>query len=118
MNGTVILIGIVLFFIISGLINFVSDLENDGKNNSVYSPKEINDKQYYSLNIIGEQTLVLDSLSDTQKKEIWKKSPLKDEMLEFFPDFSLMSKFIEERIIDDGAFKKKLLKVLSYGKKN
>ena len=120
MNGTVIFVGIALFFIISGLINFVGDLEYKENSNSVFSSKEvnINEKEYYGTNVVGEQTIILNGLSTYKKREIWNKSPLKSEMMNFFPNFSLMSEFVEDRVVDDSDFKKKLLeKIKTTGEK-
>ena len=111
MNKTVILGGIILFFIVSNLINFINDLQEEVDQPSSYSKKvaQIDSEKYYETNVIGEQILVLNGLSEDKKREIWNISPLKREMMELFPKFSLMHNFVEERIIDDGDFKKNLL---------
>ena len=109
MNGTMIFGGIILFFILSGLMNFVNDLHDDVDSKSNYSSQETNAENYYDINVVGEQTIVLSGLSKSKKREVWNKSTLKTEMMDFFPNFSLMSEFVEERMIDDSDFKKKLL---------
>ena len=109
MNGTVIFGAIALFFIISGLINFIGDLEDEVDVKSNYSSKESKNENYYGVDVVGEQTILLNGLSNSKKRELWNASPLKIEMLNFFPDFSLMREFVEGRMIDDSDFKKKLL---------
>ena len=109
MNGTMIFGGIILFFILSGLMNFVNDLHDDVDSKSNYSSQESNAEKYYDINVVCEQTIVLSGLSKSKKREVWNKSTLKTEMMDFFPNFSLMSEFVEERMIDDSDFKKKLL---------
>jgi len=109
MNGTVIFGVIALFFILSGLMNFVNDLHDDVDIKSNYSSQETKAENYYDINVVGEQTIVLSGLSKSKKREVWNKSILKIEMMDFFPNFSLMSEFVEERMIDDSDFKKKLL---------
>ena len=109
MNGTMIFGGIILFFILSGLVNFVNDLHDDVDSKSNYSSQETNAENYYDINVVGEQTIVLSGLSKSKKREVWNRSTLKTEMMDFFPNFSLMSEFVEERMIDDSDFKKKLL---------
>jgi len=109
MNGTMIFGGIILFFILSGLMNFVNDLHDDVDSKSNYSSQETNAENYYDINVVGEQTIVLSGLSKSKKREVWNRSTLKTEMMDFFPNFSLMSEFVEERMIDDSDFKKKLL---------
>ena len=109
MNGTMIFGGIILFFILSGLMNFVNDLHDDVDSKSNYSSQKTNAENYYDINVVGEQTIVLSGLSKSKKREVWNRSTLKTEMMDFFPNFSLMSEFVEERMIDDSDFKKKLL---------
>ena len=109
MNGTMIFGGIILFFILSGLMNFVNDLHDDVDSKSNYSSQKTNAENYYDINVLGEQTIVLSGLSKSKKREVWNRSTLKTEMMDFFPNFSLMSEFVEERMIDDSDFKKKLL---------
>jgi len=113
MNGTVIFGVIALFFILSGLIDFVNDLHDDVDIRSNYSTgKKLNNEEYYDVDVVGETTLVLDSLSESKKKIVWNSSSLKIEMMNFFPNFSLMSELVEGRVIDGGEFKKILLKKL------
>jgi len=110
MNGTVIFGIIALFFILSGLTNFVNDLHDEVDHPSSYNKsKQLNNEDYYDTNVVGEETIQLSGLSVAQKRELWNSSSLKSEMMSFFPDFSLMHEFVEERIIDDSNFKKKLL---------
>jgi len=111
MNGTVIFGIIALFFILSGLTNFISDLQDEVDQPSTYSSKNIQskDENYYSENVVGEKTILLNGLQESKKKELWANSSLRTEMMEFFPDFSLMHEFVEERMVDDSSFKKKLL---------
>lgn len=111
MNGTVIFGAIALFFILSALMGFVNDLHDDVESKSNYGhSQEVKSENYYDVNVVGEQTLVLSELSDLEKKRIWDASTLKIEMMDSFPDFSLMSELVKERIIDNSDFKKNLLK--------
>ena len=109
MNGTVIFGAIALFFIVSGLINFIGDLEDDVNVKSHYNSRESKNENYYGVDIVGEQTILLNGLSNSKKGEIWNTSPLKTEMMNLFPDFSLMHEFVENRMIDESDFKKNLL---------
>ncbi len=111
MNGTVIFGVIALFFILSGLTNFINDLQDEVDKPNSYSKKttELNSENYYNTNVIGEQTILLSTLSESKKRKLWNESNLKNEMMEFFPDFSLMYEFVEERMLDDSNFKKNLL---------
>jgi hypothetical protein len=111
MNGTVIFGAIALFFIVTGLTNFISDLQEEVDVPSKYNQKtiQLRDENYYSENIIGEKIISLNGLSESKKRELWHSSPLKKEMMTFFPDFSLMHEFVEDRMVDDSSFKKNLL---------
>jgi len=110
MNGTVIFSGIVIFFIVSGLISFVNDLQ---ENIDVKSSYTKDTSEYYITNAFGDEILTLTGLSLEEKKRIWRDSELKNEMLELFPNFIEMKRLIEERIEADAIFKELLLKHLS-----
>jgi len=110
MNGTVIFGIIALFFILSGLVSFINDLQDEVDHPKSYDRStEIKNEDYYNINVVGDQTILLSGLSESKKRELWNSSNLKNEMMSFFPDFSLMHEFVAERIIDDSNFKKKLL---------
>jgi hypothetical protein len=110
MNGTAIFGTIVLFFIISGLVNFINDIQDEVDHPKSYERiEQLNDEDYYDTNVIGEETILLSGLSLSKKRKLWNESNLKIEMMSFFPDFSLMHEFVEDRIVDDSDFKKKLL---------
>jgi len=110
MNGTAIFGTIALFFILSGLVNFINDLQDEVDYPKNYDKStQLKNEDYYNINVVGEQTIVLSGLSESKKRELWNSSNLKIEMMNFFPDFSLMHEFVEDRMIDDSNFKKKLL---------
>ncbi len=111
MNGTVIFGVIALFFILSGLMNFINGLHDEVDTRSSYpTNKKSTSEDYYAINVVGEKTLLLSDLSESKKINVWNTSALKIEMMDFFPDFLAMSELVEERVIDDGDFKQKLLK--------
>jgi hypothetical protein len=111
MNGTVIFGAIAMFFIISGLVSFVNDLHEDVDSHGNYhESKELNSENYYSYNVIGERTLDLMELSETDKLKVWNGSSLKIEMMELFPDFSLMGELIDDSMIENNGFKERLLR--------
>lgn len=112
MNGTVIFGGVILFFIISGLVTFINELHDDV--DTSYSSKKMSHakeeySQLYTVNMYGEMTLVLTGLSERKKIKIWKESLLLEEMLKLFPNFTDMKRVVENRLVDDGSFKDKLL---------
>ena len=111
MNGTVIFGGVILFFIISGLITFVNELHDDvdtaymGQKN--HTKEEY--KKFYDVNMYGEMTVVLTAVPKLKKREVWRKSLLFNEVLELFPNFTEMKSVVEKRLIDNGSFKNSLL---------
>lgn len=115
MNKTLIVAAIALFFIIYALINFVNVLHDDIDVKHGFQRTDTSSKQNssYSVNSTGDEILLLNNFSESQKKNIWMNSSLKTEMLDFFPDFTSMKVLVEERVIDDGIFKSKLLEHLS-----
>ena len=111
MNKTVIFFGIIIFIIISWLVGFVNELHDDVDVNYGFNEKTMieGDMKNYKLDSNGNEILELSTLSLEDKKRLWNNSPLKEEMINLFPDFSEMKYFIENRIDDDGVFKRKLL---------
>ena len=87
-----------LYFITS----FVGDIqeEDDKYQNIEYQKKHMYD-QYQSVDSIGREILDLTGLDAATQMAAWKKSRLKEEFLELFPDFSEMKKFIKERTRGD-----------------
>ena len=115
MNGTVIVGGVIMFFIISGLISSINKLHDDVDVSPKYSnSKQISDyKKLESVNIYGEIILIFTEVKESQKSKIWNESFLNQEMLELFPNFTDMKQIVENRLVDDGLFKKELLKKLN-----
>ncbi len=60
---------------------------------------------YYSEDIIGNNVLLLDNLSEEKKLAIWKNTSTKDEVLEFFPNMEMMKSVFNNKIEDNGKFK-------------
>ena len=112
MSKSVMIFGFIVFLIISWLIGFVDELHDDVDVNYGFNEKKLveGDMRNYKLDSVGNNVLELSSLSLVEKKKLWKDSPLQDEMIALFPNFSDIKYFIENRIEDDGSFKEELLK--------
>jgi hypothetical protein len=110
MNGTMIVSAIIIFFIISGLVSFVNDLQEDVNQKSSYTKEETT---HYIIDAAGESVLVLTGLSSSEKKVSWNASTVKEEMLALFPNFIEMKSLIDEKVEEEGSFKKMLLDNLS-----
>lgn len=60
---------------------------------------------YYSEDIIGDNILLLDNLSEKKKLAIWKNTSTKDEIIDFFPNMEMMKMVFNNKIEDNGKFK-------------
>ena len=111
MNGTVIFGAVILFFIISVLIDFVNGLHDDVGVKHKFGEKQIDniDAEYYKVDVVGDKILILDGLTNSKKGEVWQRSEFRVEMLAYFPDFDKMSYLVNEKVVDSGQFKKDLL---------
>jgi hypothetical protein len=60
---------------------------------------------YYSEDILGDDILLLNNLSEKKKLNIWKNTSTKDEIVEFFPNMEMMKSIFNNKIEDNGKFK-------------
>ncbi len=68
------------------------------------------DLSHYRKDAIGNTVLIFNANDSYDKKlQVWKRSPLHAEFLDYFPNFRAMKSFADDRILDN-SFKKKLLK--------
>ena len=80
---------------------------------SYYKKKvENRDKQYHKEDSLGQTVINCAGLSLEDKKGIWSRSPLKEEMISKFPKFGLIKMFVEARI-EDADLRKVVLKQVS-----
>ncbi len=102
-----ILIGIGFLYFIT---NFVGDIQKEDEvyQNSGYQQEHRFDK-YYTTDSIGDTVLDLTDASEKEQKEAWQASPLRQEFLSFYPDFSMMKQFVRERT-RGSSFQDKMLK--------
>ena len=116
MNRTVILGGIMISLIVFWLIGFVNTLHDDVEVSHGYNEKALATEKtmHTTINIYGDEVLLLNKLSLEEKKRLWNTSDLKIEMLELFPHFIKMKNFVETYVEDDGIFRKKLLSNIEY----
>ena len=102
MQMIIFLIEVILIFL---LLDFDKLSSMDAKNSPIK-------KSYYSsenIDSVGNIILILNDISKEQKIIMWQNSSLKDEMMKDFPNLSIMSKFVNSRVIDNGEFKQKLI---------
>ncbi|MDD2450656.1 hypothetical protein [Sulfurovum sp.] len=94
-----------LIFIAVGLIfiyfvtNFVSTLQEEDEllQSSAYQKKHSFD-QFMKTDSIGQNILDVEGESAEVQVSAWNQSKLKDELIEYFPDFDTMKLFAKERV--------------------
>ena len=89
-------IGIGFIYLIT---NFIGDIQESDENlrNSAYDQKH-QFSQYYGKDSIGRDVLNLYGVDVQMQISAWNESKLREEYVEFFPDFSEMNKFVKERV--------------------
>ena len=102
-----IAIGAILSYILVGFINDIQDADDKLITQENLRAKE--DMSYYRKDVIGQTILAFRDISFEKKLGIWKRSPLHQEFMDFFPNFLEMKAFINDRIID-ADFQQKLTK--------
>lgn len=105
---TFFIIGAILAYLLTGFIDKLQ--KEDDRLLSENKKQKQEDMQYYMKDAVNNPILVFKDIPEAQKIAIWKRSPLYQEMLGLFPDFSEMKAFVQDRIIIDDSFKQKLLK--------
>ncbi len=88
------------------ITNFVGDIQQeDNLQNNEYKEKHQYDA-YKSQDSIGREILDVTDASGSVQVGAWNSSPLKEEFLTLFPDFSEMKIFIKERVRGAGLQEK------------
>jgi len=93
-----------LYFVTS----FVGDIqaEDEAYRNNSYNEEEKYNK-YKAVDSIGQDVLDVTGANTNMQVDAWNHSALKEEFLAFFPDFSTMKEFANDRVRGD-ALKSKL----------
>ena len=89
--------------------NFIGDIQAEDEvfRNNSYNEKEKYNK-YNAVDSIGQDILDLTGANANIQVDVWNRSILKEEFLAFFPDFSTMKDFVNDRIVGD-VLKNKLI---------
>jgi len=97
------------------LIIFWLDIEHDTFGSYSATTMIVNSQsyssanKYNSLDIVGNNILIFDKISDEEKLSLWLKSSLNDEMLTYSPNIQIMEEFFSDRVEDNGKFKSSFL---------
>lgn len=104
-----IAIGAILSYI---LVGFIGDLQDE--DDKLISQEKLiakEDMSYHQKDVVGQTILIFKDVSFEKKLNIWKRSPLHQEFLDFFPNFTEMKAFINDRIVD-ADFQQRLSKIV------
>ncbi|SFV54104.1 hypothetical protein MNB_SV-12-1538 [hydrothermal vent metagenome] len=95
-----IAIGIVAIYFITSFVDTIQDNERYQKSGYSENSKE-RDKQYQSIDSIGDIILDVSSVDAKTQIDVWNRSDMKNEFLSNFPNFVDMRDFIEDKIVGD-----------------
>ena len=116
MNGMLIFLIIIVggYFFVMNVVDESNSYETDtmsedGHTNYYRHKVEDKDKKYHVKDSLGQIVFRGEGLSLAEKKDIWSRSPLKDEMISKFPKFDLMKMFVKDRV-EDADLQKLVLK--------
>lgn len=107
--------GLVIFIavgVIGGylLINFLGKVQKTDKFSTDQTKQEVADLTHYKKDAIGNTVLMFNPEdSYEQKLQVWKRSPLHEKFLSYYPNFRAMKSFAKDRIVDD-TFREQLVK--------
>ena len=102
-----IAIGAILSYILVGFIGDLQDEDDKLITQEKLITKE--DLTFHQKDVVGQTILVFSDNSCEEKIGVWKRSPLHQEFMDFFPNFSEMKAFINDRIVD-ADFQQRLTK--------
>lgn len=100
-----IAIGAILSYILVGFIGDIQEEDDKLLTQDKMIAKE--DLTYHQKDVVGQTILVFKDAPFEKKLGVWKRSPLHQEFMDIFPNFSQMRSFVNDRIID-GDFQQKL----------
>jgi len=93
------------------VFNFVSDVEEEDPRAFAGLHSEQGLERYYSEDAAGDRVLDLNGIGLEKARKVWVQSPVRQELIESFPQFETMRDLIHQQI-KGGAFRDRLLKVL------
>ena len=102
-----IAVGLAFIYLI---VHFISDIQEEDETfqTSAYKQKQQFDR-FITKDSIGQTIIDVEGEPENIQIKAWNGSKLKDEMIDYFPDFSTMKVFIHNRV-KGNILKKKLLK--------
>jgi len=103
------LVGIGFFYVVMNIVK-ETETPEDRAFTSSYQQEQYN--QYYKVDNIGQDIIDVVGAPAGVQIKAWNNSPLKEELLEIFPDFDTMKGFVKNRVKGD-VLQQKLLSRIS-----
>ena len=88
--------GVAFFYMVVDLVNEAESTTPGLQNSQSRKAREY--EKYYKTDINGDDILSLIGVSLIKAKSVWRESPLKYNILSYFPDFDMMNQMIENQI--------------------
>jgi len=102
------------FYLLTNIIGKFKEEDNRLMNDKELQKQE--DMKGYRTDVVGDTVLVYSDTPIQNRIGVWKRSPLHEDYLNLFPNFSEMELFVDDRVHDDelkGRILKQLKKISS-----
>ncbi len=100
------------FYILTNVIGKFKEEDNRLMNENELLAQE--DQKGYRTDVVGDMVLVKSDAPIAKRIAVWKRSPMHEEYIALFPNFSEMELYVDDRVHDDelkGKILKKLKKI-------
>lgn len=91
------------------VIVFYIDIKYGTSNYKYVKSSEADYSAYYYIDTVNNEILSLKNVPEQKKIEVWKSSPIQYEVLDHFPNMQAMHEIYNDRVEDNGIFKKDFL---------
>ncbi|SFV58445.1 hypothetical protein MNB_SV-6-1738 [hydrothermal vent metagenome] len=113
MRNELLILVVVSVFFGYFMLGFVKNTEGKGDDTITINLNSGGDSSLLGENLIGQTTIDLSTLSESEQPKAWRESSLHSEFIDLFPDFSAMRDFVNDRVLGDPFHKKLMDRVTS-----
>jgi len=102
------------FYLLTNIIGKFKEEDNRLMNENELQAQE--DQKGYRTDVVGDMVLVKSNDPIEKRIGVWKRSPMHEEYVALFPNFSEMELYVDDRVHDDelkGRILKRLKKISS-----
>ena len=102
----------IAFYLLTNVIGQFKEEDNRLMNDNELLAQE--DQKGYRTDVVGDMVLVKSDAPIEKRIGVWKRSPMHEEYIALFPNFSEMELYVDDRVHDDelkGRILKKLKKI-------